>query len=323
MQRRRPPQQQSTPEELASQLRLDEIKLFNLVAKLGSFSAAAKQSGISQPTASRRIRRLEESLGLRLFERTTHTVTLTELGTQFLQHSLQLMANFDSTLSFVQQTREEPAGLLTVGLPLWLLQTIDSRFFADFLQKYPKIRLNFYNVSPVRLQAESFECDEMDLMLHFFLPADRKMTARPLQAYKIDFFANPNYLARAPTLEHPRQFSHHDCLYVRNPFLQDKGWIWTENGQSNSVIINALSTFETFTPALDWALQGIGVIWCPTPLIDKADPERKMVRLFDGAYATSITLNAIYPSRRLLSPKVKVFMEELTHFLRSGHAASA
>ncbi|MFC1503389.1 LysR family transcriptional regulator [Pseudomonadota bacterium] len=316
MQRRRPPQNQSAPEELAAQLRLDELKLFNLVAKLGSFSAAAKQLGITQPTASRRIRRLEESLNLRLFERTTHTVTLTELGAQFLQHSLQLMANFDSTLNFVQQTREEPAGLLTIGLPQWLLQTIDSRFFAEFLQKHPKIQLNFYNLSPVRLLVESADCADMDLMLHFFIPAERKMTARPIKQYTIDFFASRNYLATAPSLVHPHQFSQHACLHVRNPFLQDKEWLWTEHGQSKSVIINAVSTFETFTTALDWAQQDIGVIWCFDALIDKAEHSHQMKRLFDGAYGTNFTLNAIYPSRRLLSPKVNVFVDELTQFLQ-------
>ena len=315
MQRRRPPQHQSTPEELASQLRLDELRLFNLVAKLGSFSAAAKQLGITQPTASRRIRRLEESLNLRLFDRTTHTVTLTELGAQFLQHSQQLTTDFESTLNFVQQTREEPAGLLTIGLPLWLLQSIDSRFFAQFMQKYPKVQLNFFNLSPVRLLVESADCAEMDLILHFFIPAERKVKARAISQYTIDFFASKNYLANAPLLEHPHQFSQHTCLHTRNPFLQDREWLWTERGQSKSVIINPVSTFETFTTALDWALQDIGVIWCFDVLVKKADHNHQMQRLFDGAYATDFTLYAISPSHRLLSPKVKVFIDELTQFL--------
>ena len=98
--------------------------------------------------------------------------------------------------------------------------------------------------------------------------------------------------------------------------MQDREWLWTEDGQSKSVIINAVSTFETFTTALDWAQQDIGVIWCFDVLIDKSDHSHQMKRLFDGAYGTNYTLNAIYPSRRLLSPKVKVFVDELTKFLQ-------
>ncbi|SDJ70746.1 DNA-binding transcriptional regulator, LysR family [Ferrimonas sediminum] len=311
---RRPPQQQCSDETLASQLRLDELTLFNLVAKYGSFSTAAKQLGISQPTASRRIRRLEESLNLRLFERTTHTVTLTELGAQFLSHSQRLSTDFENTLSFVRQTQEEPAGALSVGMPQWVLQVLGTEFFNHFLSVYPRIQLDFHNLSPGRLLIDGIESAEMDLMIHAFLPADRKVIARPVKQFNIDFYASKEYLAASAPISHPMQLPQHRCLFVRNQFWQRGEWQWSDEGQPRSMIINPIASFETFSPALDWARQGAGVVWCPEELVDRKDSDGRLVRLFDGRHATRMTLNGIYPSRRLLSPKVSAFLDALTDF---------
>lgn len=318
---RRPPQHECSVDQLASQLRLDELTLFNLVARLGSFSAAAKQLGISQPTASRRIRRLEESLNLRLFERTTHTVTLTEMGAGFLSHSRRLSGDFENAISFVRRQQEEPAGELSVGMPQWVLQVLESGFFSNFLKKYPNIQLDFHNLSPGRLLVDGIESVEMDLMIHAFLPADRKVIARPIKGFNLDFFASSDYLTAKGPIEHPQQLTQHPCLFVRNQFWQRGEWQWSEAGQPRSILINPLASFETFSPALDWALDGAGVIWCPEELVQRMDGDRRLVRLFDGRHATRLTLNGIYPTRRLLAPKVSVFLDELTEYFRHVDAA--
>ncbi|WP_417349890.1 LysR family transcriptional regulator [Ferrimonas sp.] len=320
---RRPPQQECNVEQLASQLRLDELTLFNLVAKHGSFSAAAKQLGISQPTASRRIRRLEESLNLRLFERTTHSVTLTEMGVGFLSHSRRLSSDFENAMSFVRRLQEEPAGELSVGMPQWVLQILESGFFRRFLEKYPKIQLDFHNLSPGRLLVDGIESVEMDLMIHAFLPADRKVIARPIKGFTLDFFASRDYLAAKGPIDHPQQLTQHPCLFVRNQFWQRGEWQWSEEGQPRSMLINPFASFETFSPALDWALNGAGVIWCPEELVSRMDVDQRLVRLFGGGHGTRLTLHGIYPTRRLLAPKVSVFLDELTDYFRHLDAPGA
>ncbi|SDI31795.1 LysR substrate binding domain-containing protein [Ferrimonas sediminum] len=298
--------------ELMRSIRVDELVLFHAVVDAGNFSRAAKALNMTVPTASKNIRRLEERLGEPLFERSTRRVALTEFGHQFFAHSKRVLAEIANTHHFLQHHKSAPEGVLTIGLPHWMLRLFASEFIQEFGKTYPGIRFSIYDILASRLN----ENVDIDVYLHVFEPPSKKWTGKVLMPLKTNFYASAEYLAASPPLTHPLQLSSHPGIWIRNPYFSEQAWPWTdEKGMRKWVPVNSYGVLDNFEIALEWASNGIGVVFCPEVLIETTEYKDKLVRLFDGKYGSCFELKAYYKSQKLIPPKIEVFIEELSRYL--------
>ncbi|WP_299796804.1 LysR family transcriptional regulator [uncultured Shewanella sp.] len=299
--------------ELAEKIKIDELVLFQTVVTRGSFSSAARHLRLSAPTASKKIKKMEERLGYALFDRTTRLIKMTDFGEQFLQYSAKILNELENTHNFLLNSEQEPAGILTIGIPQWILSEIGGQFFVEFRKKYPKITFAIYNVLASRLNDDV----EVDLYIHAFEPKSRKWASQTILEIELEYFASKSYIERSPELVHPLQLVQHDVLSIRNPFWPVSSLPWQDEGVLRWMPIKSIATLDSFDALLDWSSNGLGVIICPTNLIDGTNLESKLYRLFEPKFKIRYPLKAFQSAGSVTPPKTKVFLEELTQYFKS------
>jgi len=299
--------------ELAEKLRIEDLVLFQTVVTRGSFSSAARHLSLSAPTASKKIKKMEERLGYAIFERSTRLIKLTDFGEQFLQYSVKILNELENAHNFLLNSEQEPAGLLTIGIPQWILSEIGGQFFVEFRKKYPKITFAIYNVLASRLNDDV----EVDLYIHGFEPKSRKWASQTILDIELEYFASKSYIERSPELVHPLQLVQHDMLLIRNPYWPVNSLPWQDEGVLRWMPIKSISTLDSFETLLDWSCNGLGVIICPTNLIDGTNLETKLYRLFDPKFKIKHSVKAFQSAGNVTPPKTKVFLDELTQYFKS------
>lgn len=299
--------------EVAEKLRIEDLVLFQTVITRGSFSSAARHLSLSAPTASKKIKKMEERLGYALFERSTRLIKLTDFGEQFLQYSAKILNELENTHNFLLNSKQEPAGLLTIGIPQWILSEIGGQFFVEFRKKYPKITFAIYNVVASRLDDDV----EVDLYIHAFEPKSRKWASQTIVDIELEYFASKSYIERSPEIVHPLQLVQHEIISIRNPYWPKNSFPWQDEGVIRWMPIKSIATLDSFDALLDWAVNGLGVIICPTILIDGTNLELKLNRLFNPKFAIKHTLKAFQSAGNVTPPKIKVFLDELIQYFKS------
>jgi len=300
-------------------MELDAIHAFVAVARAGGFAAAGRQLRVPRSTLSRQIQRLEEELGVRLMERTTRSVRLTEAGESYFHrcgHALDLLdaANHGARAAGVQ-----PKGTLRVSAPIDVARDVLAGMLPDFRRRYPDIELAFeISQRQVDLVAEGF-----DLALRGGERLrDSSLVARKLATPVFGLFASPAYLAARGVPETPADLARHDLIAFATP----AGPIpWRLVGPDGEVEIAPRAWLRANELGLLRAAiaGGLG--------IGLAEPLTSSLHVREGSLHPVLaeysmhggTLYAVYPSARRVPPKVRVFVDLLAEHLRAsgwGHS---
>ncbi len=287
-------------------LKLGDLAIFIAVVEQGSFTKAADYCQKPKSTISRHIRELESSLGVRLLERNTRRLTLTDSGEQLLERARDLLDEVEGLEREVGR-QGAPEGKIKLFVPI-VLAALCADQIADFCEQHPGIHIDMNSTAA----GQNLGIDtRFDLIVYIGQPPDSSFIARPLADITFDYYTSPAYVEAHGLPESPDQIVDHAVIY--RPIYDNESEIWHFGERSISI----KSRIRVDSPYLSKALilQGVGLGRMPKLMVGNDVHEGRLVNLFNGEYAFKEPLYAVYPSRRFVPATVKVLLDTLRETL--------
>ena len=285
---------------------IQEMAVFARVVGAGSLSAAARELGLSPALVSRRLAALESRLGVRLINRTTRSLHLTDDGATYYEACARVLADIEEADATVSAGRVEPRGTLRVALPASFgLQHI-APLIPRFAERYPQVQLALsLSDRTVNLIEEGF-----DLAVRIAHLEDSSLTARKLAPNRRVVCASPAYLARHGTPRTPDELQRHNCLTTTDFAMN---WDYKgPDGKPGSVRVTGRYACDSWEVLREWARAGLGVALKSTWDVHRLLAEGELVEVCPGyTFHSDVAIYAVYPSRRFLPAKTRVFIEFL------------
>lgn len=280
---------------------LDDALIFTRVVECHSFTSAATTLGMQKSTVSRRIAQLEERLGVRLLNRTTRKLRLTEVGQAYYERCRQIMQEFSEAEQAIMQLQREPTGLLRVSSPIEFGQLFLGGVVGEFMRSYPAIQVE------VELTTRAVDPVEegVDVVIHLGRPQDSSLVARRLMTSPRQLYASPDYIKRCGMPAEASELTQHRCIHA----LADGARKWRFDQPAISVPISPVLVVNNITFAREAALAGVGIINVPAFIAEPCVEEGRLVRVLEQTELPSGELYALYPSRRFQAMKVKAFID--------------
>lgn len=281
---------------------LNEIYIFNQVVEAGSFTAAARDLDMPKSTVSRKVAELEDRLGTRLLHRTTRRLHLTDAGRTFHSYAARAVAEVDAAERAIAASTEVPRGPLRVSAPVGM--SFLGPLCAKFTKRCPEVELELVcSDRVVDLIDEGF-----DLAIRVGPLADSSLIARRLTSWRSLLVASRGYLKRRKKPATPGDLEAHDCIVFGTSSQQRKwrlqvGRTATEVSVRGRVMTNDLDAID------DAVRSGVGVALMPPWRCAAELRDRRLVRVLPDATGPEVSLYAVYPSRRHVSPNVREFVE--------------
>ncbi len=286
--------------------RLKSMEVFVKVVETGSFIAASEATGTSRPMASKHVQSLEDELGVRLLNRTTRRISLTEAGRSFHLRCVRVFEEIDAAVSEAGNMQVEPKGLLRINAPLTFGRTHLTRALALFQESYPGIEVDLtLNDRVVDIVDEGF-----DLAIRIGVLSDSSLVAKKLAPCRLVLCASPDYLKRCGTPEHPENLSEHNCL-LYTYFTRDGCWKFGENGQTIEVAVGGDFRTNFGEAVAEAAAAGRGVVLEPSFTVAPFLADGRLMTLLPDYATPELNIYAVYPPSRLLPQKVRVLIDHL------------
>lgn len=286
--------------------KLQAMQLFVRVVDAGSYTAAADQMGISRALASKLIQNLEDTLGVRLLNRTTRRLSLTEPGRNYYQRVSDVLAQLGEAEAEAAELQIEPRGRLRVSVPMSFAVLHLAPAIAEFQRRFPRVDLELsLNDRQVDIVDEGF-----DMAIRISRLADSSMVARRIAECRIVAVASPAYLAERGEPHEPPDLARHDCLHYS---LAARGEEWTfarGDAQISVRVHNHLSANNgDFIAAA--AASGLGIALSPTFICGDYLRAGRLVRVLPDWHAPPLAVYAIYPQTRALPAKTRRLIDFL------------
>jgi DNA-binding transcriptional LysR family regulator len=285
---------------------LAEMAVFSRVVAAGSLSAAARDLGLSPAVISRRLAALESRLGVRLINRTTRSLHLTDEGANYYDTCARLLSEIEEADAAVSAGRVEPQGPLKVALPASFGHRHIAPLIPNFASRFPKVQLALtLSDRNVNLVDEGF-----DLAVRIADLADSSLAARKLAPNRRVVCATPEYLRRHGMPRTPQDLLGHNCL-TTNDFVMN--WEYKgPQGEPGVVRVSGRYACDNWEVLREWALAGLGVALKSTWDVRLQLEDGSLVSLCPGyTFDTDVAIYAVYPHRRFLPAKTRAFIEFL------------
>ena len=288
---------------------LDAMRIYLRVAELAGFSAAAANLGIPKSTVSSAIQQLEDDLGTRLLHRTTRKVQMTQDGQVFYQRCKDLLADVEELKTLFRQDPAALAGRLRVDMPLAIARDLVLPHLPEFLQQHPGLELELSSTDrQVDIIGEGFDC-----VLRVGELKDSSLIARPLGYYRIVSCASPAYLQRTGTPTTLEELRRHQLVnYVQTLGGHDPGFEYYDpqsSGQLRYFPMSGNLTVNNSESYLQACLAGIGIIQAPKSGMLPYLQSGQLVEILPQYQSPPIPVAFVYPNRRHLPKRVRVFMD--------------
>mgnify|MGYP001766695865 CR=1 FL=1 len=285
---------------------LTRMQAFVQVVDAGGFSAAARKAGKSKALLSKYVRDLEDELGVRLLNRTTRQLAPTEAGQAYHREALDILQRLDDLTSSVRDRHGEARGHLRVSAPRSFGDADLGGAIVEFMARHPDITIDLrLDDRFVDLVEEGF-----DVAIRVSEPADSSLIARRLAAFRVVTCAAPSWIAT-----HGRPGRPEDLIGL--PAIADTNarnwnhWPFLVDGDRVVVAVEPRMNVNSPQVVAEAAIAGLGVARAPLFAVARAIEEGRLEMLLEPFELTSLTVNAVYPHRRHLSAKVRVFVDFL------------
>jgi DNA-binding transcriptional LysR family regulator len=299
---------------------LNYLESFIHAAETGSFSAAARRLGITPAAVSKNVARLEASLGVRLFQRSTRSLTLTGAGERFLHQVGGAFSTVQDAIANAAADEGQPAGVLKVGMALafgreYLLPLLDG-----FLERYPAVLPDWhFDNRQVDLVGAGF-----DAAIGGGIELAPGVVARELTKVNMVAVASPGYMEGRAWPRHPSDLAQFDGIVRRSAGTgRAKGWtLANDSGDEGLATSRPRIIFDDPEAMAHAAMRGLGVALLPMPHASRWLKNGALVRLLPGWRADAGPVSIYYASKKLLPQKTRVFVEYVVeHFRRPEVAA--
>jgi DNA-binding transcriptional LysR family regulator len=289
--------------------RLKQIESFVAVSTKGSLTAAALAEGVAPAVIGRRIDALEERLGVKLLVRTTRRISLTHEGSAFLEDCQRLLADLGNAEASVTAGGVKASGHLRVTAPAGFGRRHVAPLVPGFLAQHADVSLSL-NLSDrvVDIVNEGFDCavrvgDLPDSSLVSVRLADNRRLC----------VATPAYLARAGTPQSPAELTKHQCLTLSSDASQTRGWAFLVEGEVTHLRPGGRLDCSDGQVLHDWCLAGQGIAWRSTWEVEGDIAAGRLVPLLETYAAPPNGIYAVFPQRRHLPLRVRLWIDYVKH----------
>jgi len=282
------------------------IDIFIKVTDSGSFSEAGRKLGISQSSISRQISALETSLGVRLLQRTTRRISLTEAGEIYYHQCRKIQRDVIEAGNAISSFKDTPSGLLKIGAPIGWTEIKIAPHLSDFMQAYPEIKLEIQCTDVVQDIVE----DRLDLVLRVGALNDSSYVAQSLGKAKIVICASEKYFSLHGKPKHPNELLKHNCIV----FDQNNQLTFKNPTSEQIVHVDGRVNTHMVSVMISMALQDMGIVMLPIQLLKNSLDNGELIEIFEDYTVSYTQLNVtdvfvLYSNRKHLPAKVKAFIE--------------
>lgn len=285
------------------------LRVFARVARLGSFSRAAREMGLSQPSVSRIMADLERDIGAALMTRTTRAVVLTDAGQDYLARIEPLLDALEEA-DLAARGTDELRGILRIGLSssFGVREVVPS--LPSFIDRHPGLRVHL----AVDDEHQNLIVEGVDLAFRFGALADSTATARLLDASPRLILAAPSYLEHARRPDRPHDLSQHSLIV--GPGLNLPGpWSFERGGRKEAVRIDGRLSASSNEAAVALAVRGMGIVSTVLWGCRRELEEGRLVQLLTDWKTETVELHAVFPAGRAAKPAARAFVDHLVGHL--------
>ncbi|HEJ6940126.1 TPA: LysR family transcriptional regulator [Serratia marcescens] len=285
--------------------RFDAMLAFARVAELSSFTKAAESLNLPKTTLSAQVGALEKRLGVRLLNRTTRHLSLTDEGATYYERVVVLLSQLEEAEAVVTASKVMPKGRLRVDMPPAVGHRIVIPALNSFIERYPDITLEIGCTDrPIDLIAEGMDCVLRGNLIH-----DESLVARKLGSFDIGTCASPAYLARFGAPQTPKDMEEHlVCRLFSSKNRRFFEFNFTKNGIRTDVKGKHSTAYNDIESAVAGALAGFGIVQLPLYILDDYYRAGTLIPVLTDYQTEGVPINILYPQNRMLSPKVKAFV---------------
>jgi DNA-binding transcriptional LysR family regulator len=283
---------------------LGSLGVFVQAAETRSFTVAAQQLGVSPSAVGKAISRLEDRLGVRLFHRSTRSITLTAEGAVFLSRCKRIFDEVEAAEMEIARTMSAPRGKLRIGLPL--VGTLLMPVIGEFIRAYPEITVELdYSDRLVDVIEEGF-----DAVLRTGEAADSRLKTRMLGTFSHKIVGSPAYFRQVEIPAAPEDLLGHALLQHRFPSTGKlEVWPLSREGAPIDIELPSAVTANTLEPLINFAEQGLGLACVPFFTVRRQIESGKLVTVLDEFIRNSRPFRIMWPENRHASPKVEAFVD--------------
>jgi len=289
--------------EVLDNMIFNHMAIFAAIVNEGSFTQAAKVTGVPKSTVSLKLKELESELGVRLIHRTTRQLTLTDHGQQFYQQCQQLVNLGENATRSMQGLQKEPAGKLKLSSPFGMSDSFLPETLRRYQQRYPKVDIQLISTN----QRVDILQQGIDIAFRFGLLEDSSMIARTIKRCQRWVLASPAYIEREPALLSPTQLRDHRCIVSQ----YSPQWEFADGKRKIAIQPHPHIQVTDIVMAKSLALKGIGICMLPDISAKREVEAGTLIPLLPNYPLEQRDLNLVYPSRNLQSAAVKCFIETI------------
>lgn len=294
--------------------KLFSMRVFKNIADLNSFAAASARLNISSSACSKYIKHLEDYLNVRLINRTSRRLSLTDEGKIFYQSCVDILNDFDQAEEAIKSKSVNPKGLLKIAVPVWFSNSNFTDALSEYQKKYPEV------IIEVALNDRLTDLVEegIDIALRITSEPHSTLIARRICEIKFVIAASKKYLSGKKEIKRPWDIEEHKFIVINhvniNNLLQFKSKDKSENAKVNPAVYCNNTVF-----AAQAAASGLGLAFIPEMLVKEDYLKDKLeILLSDYSNQTRYFLYAVYTSRRFLSPKVRTFIDFIVDWYKES-----
>lgn len=260
--------------------------------------------GISSSAVGKAVARLEERLGVRLFHRSTRSITLTPEGTLFLDRCRRILCEIEAAELEMLRATASPRGKLRICLPFFGMILMPT--MADFMRTYPEIELDLdFTDRMVDMIDEGF-----DVMIHTCEVSDSRLITRSVGTFAYRIVGSPNYFAKRGIPQTLADLKNHSCLHRKYPATGKLSpWPFSRTHAETEIDLPATAVSTALEPLVCLAEQGFGIACLPLFAVGRQLNEGTLVSVLDSRIQESGVFRILWPSSRHPSPKVRAFVD--------------
>jgi DNA-binding transcriptional LysR family regulator len=290
------------------------LQLFARVARVGNFSIAGREMGISQPTASRIVAALEKKVGVALLTRTTRAVTLTEAGADYLARADAILAALDEADHAARGTGELRGILRIAASTSFAVRSVLPRL-SHFTEMHPKLRIEFI----LNDEKQDLVADGIDVALRIGALGDSSAVAKKIGVVYRVLAASPAYLAKSGTPLTPSDLSHHSII-VGPAGRGMEGWAFKKDGKATSIRVDGRFVLNGGEGATAAAVAGLGIVSSGALGMLKELQSGQLVRVLPDWEMGTADIHVVLPAGRAAKPSARTFTEFVSAELRKQQA---
>lgn len=300
---------------------LNDFRYFALIVDHGGFSAAERAARITKSKLSRRVALLEERLGVRLLQRSTRRLALTEAGQAFYEHCAAMVVEADAARAAVEQLRSEPAGTVRITCPLIMAQLYVARIVANFMRQYPKVRVEFNATDrSVNLIEERVD---IALRARGGGLSDPGLIARKIASGRFVLVASPGYVeSKSPlTIEEPGDIAKLDTIGHSIEGMEQSWSLVATDGRTAKLAHTPRLLCSDYVVQYQAAVGGIGIALLPMRQVWGGLNDGSLVRVAKEWGTPVQDIHLVFASNRGMLPSVRALIDYLVLQVPTAMAA--